>query len=144
MSLIIGENKFSSKKNALEFYRSILNAYDKNEKLNSCDFDNVYALLETHPRKNEKIGCGIEYFHVGLAKYNTKCFELVRTDGTTEFFSFTKRINKPKSSFSKFTEACRKSIQTDLRNVKQKYLRINLKKGRLDVKNQVNYWLMRS
>lgn len=130
-SLTIGENKFSSKKNALEFYRTILNSYDKNEKLNSSDFDNVYALLETHPRKNEKIGCGIDYFRVGLAKYNTKSFELVRTDGTAEFFSFTKRINKPRSNFSKFTEACRKSIQTDLRNVKQKYFTDKSQKGKV-------------
>lgn len=129
--LNIGENKFSSKKDALEFYRIILNSYAKDEKLNSTDFDNVYALLEIHPRKIEKIGCGIEYFRVGLAKFNTKSFELVRKDGTTEFFSFTKRINKPKDSFLKFTDACRQSIQIDLRNVKQQYFADNSKKGKV-------------
>lgn len=129
--LNIGENKFSSKKEALQFYRTILGYYDNNEKLNSSDFDNVYSLLETHPKKNEKIGCGIEYFRVGIAKYNTKCFELVRTDGTTDFFSFTKRINKPKNSFSKFTDACRQSIQVDLRNVKQKYFADNSMDGKV-------------
>lgn len=128
--LNIGENKFSSKKDALEFYRTILNSYDKDEKLNSTDFDNVFALLEIHPQKTEKIGCGIKYFRVGLAKFNTKSFELVRTDGTTEFFSFTKRINKPKDAFSKFREACRQSIQTDLRNVKQRYFEDYSKNGK--------------
>jgi hypothetical protein len=126
----IGENSFPSKKDALEFYRNILNSYVKNEKLNSADFDNVFGLIEIHPRKKQKIGGGIDHFRVGLAKYGTKSFELVRTDGTSEFFSFTKRINKPKDSFSKFLSACRKSIQTDLRNVKQKYFEQNSKDGK--------------
>ena len=128
--IIIGKHSFSSKKDAIEFYRKILNSYEKNERLNSADFDNVYSILKIHPRKAEKIGCGIEYLRVGIAKYNTKSFELVRTDGTSEFFSFTKRINKPMDDFSKFLSACRQSIQTDLREVKQKYFKLNSTNGK--------------
>jgi hypothetical protein len=128
--ITIGLNSFSSKKDALEFYREILNSYEKNERLNSADFDNVYWIIEIHPQKVEKIGCGIDHFRVGIARYNTKSFELVRTDGSTEFFSFTKRINKPKDDFSKFLSACRHAIQVDLRNVKQKYFKLNSTNGK--------------
>lgn len=127
----IGENKFSSKKDALEFYKGILNSYEIGESLNSSDFDNLFCLLEIHPRKKEKIGCGIDHFRVGIAKFNTKSFELVRIDGTFEFLSYTKRINKPKDEFTNFRIACRQAIQTDLTNIKQDYFKQNSKKGKV-------------
>lgn len=127
----IGENKFGSKKEALEFYRNILNSYKVGETLNSTDFDNLFNLLEIHPRKKEKIGNGIADFRVGLAKFNTKSFEILRIDGTSEFISFTKYIGKPKSPQTKFREACRQIIQNDLRNVKQSYFQANSKNGKV-------------
>ncbi len=127
----IGENKFPSKKEALEFYKRILNSYEIGETLNSTDFDNLFSLLEIHPNKNEKIGCGIDHFRIGIAKFNTKSFELVRTDGSFEFLSYTKRINKPKDKFSKFRIACRQAIQTDLINLKQSYFKEKAKKGKV-------------
>lgn len=109
----IGENKFSSKKAALEFYKRILNSYEFGERLNSSDFDNIFGLIEIHPQRKEKIGCGIKYFRVGTAMFKTKSFEWVRNDGSTEFLSYTKRINKPKDQFSRFRIACRQAIQKD-------------------------------
>jgi len=55
----------------------------------------------------------------------------VRTDGSTEFFSYTKRINAPKTDFTKLREACRQAIQEDLRNVKLAYFDRFSKKGQV-------------
>ena len=47
----IGENKFTYKKDALDFYKRILNSYEFGETLNPTDFENVYGLIEIHPEK---------------------------------------------------------------------------------------------
>jgi len=135
----IGGNKFTFKKDALEFYKKILNSYEFGEILNSSDFDNVFGLIEIHPQKKEKIGCGIEYFRVGKAKFKTKSFEIVRKDGSTEFLSYTKRINKPKDEFSRFRNACRQAIQNDLISVKQKYFKKNAIKSKVKCQESDEY-----
>lgn len=135
----IGKNKFNYKKDALEFYKRILNSYEFGEKLNSTDFENIFGLIEIHPEKEEKIGCGIEYFRIGKATFNTKSFEIVRKDGTSEFLSYTKRINKPKDQFSRFRIACRQAIQKDLINVKQKYFKNKSKKSKVKCQETGEY-----
>ncbi|MDY0388580.1 MAG: DCL family protein [Methanolobus sp.] len=127
----IGEIEFATKKDALTHYKTILNAYDFGEELNTDDFNDILSLLETHPRIKEKIGVGIEKVRVAKVQYNTKSFELIRIDGSTEFFSYTKRINAPKTNFTKFREACRQAVQDDLRNVKLAYFEKHSKKGQV-------------
>ncbi|MDO9577710.1 MAG: DCL family protein [Candidatus Cloacimonadales bacterium] len=129
--LEIGEKIFATKKDALNHFKTILNSYDFGEKLNQDDFKNILELLETHPKVKEKIGVGIECIRIARLKYNTKSFELVRTDNSTEYFSYTKRINAPKTYFTKFSEACRQAIQKDLRNVKLAYFDKFSKKGQV-------------
>ena len=99
--------------------------------LNKNDFNEILNLLETHPRVKEKIGVGIDKVRISKVQYNTKSFELVRKDGSTEFFSYTKRINSPKTNFTRFREACRQAIQNDLRNVKIAYFERYSKKGKV-------------
>lgn len=127
----IGEIEFATKKDALTHYKAILNSYDFGNELETNDFNDIMNLLETHPQVNEKIGVGIDKVRVAKVQYNTKSFELVRTDGSTEFFSYTKRINSPKTNFTRFREACRQAIQDDLRNVKLDYFEKHSKKGRV-------------
>lgn len=127
--IIIGENEFGTKKEALNHYKTILNFYEFGEILNGKDFLDIINLLKKHPRVKEMAGAGIEKVRVARSKYNTKSFELVRVDDSTEFFSYTKRINSPKSDFTRFSEACRKAVQEDLRNVKLVYFEKFSKKG---------------
>jgi hypothetical protein len=127
----IGEIEFATKKDALTHYKAILNSYDFGNELETNDFNDIMNLLETHPQVNEKIGVGIDKVRVAKVQYNTKSFELMRTDGSTEFFSYTKRINSPKTNFTRFREACRQAIQDDLRNVKLDYFEKHSKKGRV-------------
>ncbi len=127
----IGEIEFATKKDALTNYKAILNAYDFGKELNTNDFNEIMNLLETHPRVKEKIGVGIDKVRIAKVQYNTKSFELVRIDGSTELFSYTKRINAPKTNFTKFREACRQAIQDDLRSVKLDYFEKHSKKGQV-------------
>lgn len=109
----------------------ILNSYDFGEPINESDLKEVLNLLETHPRKEEKKGVGIKEIRIAKLKYKTKAFELVRLDDSTEYFSYTKRINAPRTNTSRFGEACRKAIQEDLRDVKQAYFDKYSKKGKV-------------
>lgn len=127
----IGEKEFATKKDALNYYKTILNSYEFGETLNKDDLKAILELLDTHPRVKEKIGVGIEKIRIAKVKFNTKAFELVRVDSSTEYFSYTKRINAPKSDFTKFREACRQAIQEDLRNVKLAYFDKFSKKGKV-------------
>lgn len=127
----IGDKSYATKKDALNHYKTILNSYDFGETISSQNFSDLLDLLETHPEVTEKVGVGIESIRVVKLKYNTKAFELVRFDGSTEFFSYTKRINAPKNDFTKFREACRQVIQEDLRKVKLEYFEKYSKKGQV-------------
>jgi hypothetical protein len=125
----IGERKFKSKKEALSYYKTILNSYDFGQTINPSDFADILALLDTHPKVEEKIGVGIKEVQIAKLKYNTKSFELVRIDNSTEYFSYTKRINAPKTNLTKFREACRQATKDDLRKVKLSYFEKYSKKG---------------
>jgi hypothetical protein len=135
----IGKQVFPTKKEALNHFKMILNSYDIGDFLNEGDLKDVLSLLEMHPEIKEMIGVGISNVRVSRAQYNTKSFELVRIDGSTEFFSYTKRINAPKTDFAKFSEACRKSIQKDLRNVKLSYFEKFSKKGKVKCQETGKY-----
>lgn len=127
----IGEREFLTKKEALNHFKKILNSYDYGDILKQDDFNDVFKLIETHPKKEEKIGCGIKEIRIAKLKYNTKAFELLRFDNSTELFSYTRRINAKRSNFRMFSEACRKAIQSDLRNVKQVYFDKYSRKGKV-------------
>jgi len=127
----IGEIEFASKKDALIYYKIILNTYDFGQELCLNDFNDIMNLLEIHPKVKEKIGVGIDKVRVAKVQYNTKSFELVRIDGSSEYFSYTKRINAPKTNFTKFREACRQAIQEDLRSVKLEYFEKHSRKGQV-------------
>lgn len=127
----IGEIEFETKKDALTYFKTILNAYTFGEELSTAHFNDIMSLLETHPRVSEKIGVGIAKVRVTKVQFNAKAFELVRLDDSTEIFSYTKRINAPKTNFTKFREACRQAVQSELRNVKLEYFQKYSKKGRV-------------
>jgi hypothetical protein len=131
-SIEIGNKQFNSKKDALNYFKRILNSYEIGEELTGNDLNDVLSLLKTHPRVKEMTGVGVKTIQVSkLKKFKGKAFNLIRVDGTTEFFSYTKRINSPKTDFSKFREACRGAIQSDLTKVKQDHFIKYAKEGRV-------------
>nr|XP_023891824.1 DNA-directed RNA polymerase IV subunit 1 isoform X2 [Quercus suber] len=72
----------------------ILHKYPIDHSLNEKDKSTLMMALYFHPRRDEKIGIGAQDIKVGChPKYqNTRCFEVVRMDGTTEDFSYHKCV----------------------------------------------------
>ncbi len=125
----IGNHSFKTKKKAIEFYKQILNSYLEGEQLNSIDFENIFSLLQKHPDFKIKIGTGIKKIVVKNSGYKLNCFHLIRIDGTIEDFSYLKCINGEPSIFSIFSQACRKAVEIDMKNIKQDYFKTHSKNG---------------
>ena len=87
---LIAEKEFPTKTAAIEFIKSILYKYNLNQKLAGEDFDFVFELLKRRADCKEKIGVGVKEFIVRRHKKwaNTRCFYVVRTDGSSEAFGY--------------------------------------------------------
>ena len=129
--IYIGKHRFNYKKDALLYFKNILNSYKCGEILRDDDLDDVTNLLKQHEKSQEKIGLGIKEIKVDEVRYNTKCFHIVRVDSSTIVFSYIKCINGSSSPTTKFSKACREVIGNDLREVKLSYFKGRSKKGRV-------------
>lgn len=129
--IVVGDKKFKYKKDALGYFKAILNSYDYGEILNEDDKNDVFELLKLHPNFEKKNENGIQGFKVDKVRFNTKCFHIIKNDLSLEVFSYTKCINGNQSSTTKFSRTCREIIQNDLREVKQKYFSQNSVKGQV-------------
>ena len=92
----VGFLAFDRTGDAVTFFRSILNKYDRGDKVSSKDAEYLNDLLKMHPNSAEKVGPGIESFSVRTADFGTRCFWVNRVDGTTEKFSFRKCLTSSK------------------------------------------------
>lgn len=128
-SIIIGDKIFTTKKDAHDHFKRILNSYAYGESLSEVDLLDVLALLHFHPRAEEKIGVGVCEIRVEKIRYKTKCFCIVRSDSSSDVFSYIKCINGEYSPTAKFRRTCRDLVREDLRGVKQTYFMAHSKKG---------------
>lgn len=89
-SIQVGTRHFEKAGDATAFFRGMLNRYRIGDRVSDVDGIDLVALLERHDEKDEKIGCGIEYFAVEAVPepYSGKCFWIVRTDGSRIDFSY--------------------------------------------------------
>ncbi len=142
----IGEKEFKFKKDALNYYKEILNSYDFGEILSDEHYNDIIDLLnydisytddhpefeekETENENEENDDYVIEDVRIGKVQFNTKCFELLYRNGETDFISYRLRITQPKENvFDDFRQAARNIIHEDIRNVKQEYFDKFSKKG---------------
>lgn len=84
----IGDYSFSKKGDALLYLKEILNRYDLNCQVSEKDSDFLREAIKNHPECVLKTGIGIDHFVVRSADYGTRCFYVVRTNGTEERFSY--------------------------------------------------------
>jgi hypothetical protein len=89
-SVTIKTRTFHRAGDATIFFREMLHRYPFGQPIPAPDASDLFALLERHEEKEEKIGPGILRFEVGAPPdgYSGRCFWIVRTDGTRIDFSF--------------------------------------------------------
>ncbi|XP_037488203.1 DNA-directed RNA polymerase IV subunit 1-like [Triticum dicoccoides] len=82
--------------------QNMLREYQLNECVGELDKSRVIEALRFHPRGREKIGAGIEDIKIGHhpSHPGTRCFIMVRDDGTTEDFSYKKCVQGAADSIS--------------------------------------------
>ena len=127
----IGNKEYKYKKDALIYFKKILNSYEPNQVVNECDFEDLIGLIKIRPDSKAKIGIGIDNIKVTEVRYKTKCFELVRNGGSSDIFSYLKCINGKYKPLAKFSKTCRETINEDLRNVKLTYFKKHSSKGKV-------------
>jgi hypothetical protein len=87
-SVSFGGLKFDSKTDALAFLREMLNRYRPGDEVSLVDSEVLKSALLRHPNASEKMGSGVAGFKIRSADYGTQCFWVMRTDGSTERFSY--------------------------------------------------------
>ena len=97
--VILSTRTFDTKGAASEFFRKMLNRYVAGDRVTDADAVDLASLLEHHPNRDEKVRDGIDHFEVQAADYGTKCFRVIRPDGTWVRFSYKACIS-PDSSDS--------------------------------------------
>lgn len=78
---------FEKAGDATSFFKEMLNRYPIGASVTTEDAADLEALLERHDERDEKVGSGIAGFEVDLPPadappYSSRCFWVVRTDGT--------------------------------------------------------------
>jgi hypothetical protein len=86
--LTVGTQAFAKQQDAMLFCKDMLSKYSPGDWVSESDAPFLTELLKRHPGSKEKIGNGIHHFEVMRADYNTKCFAVVRRDGSSVDFSY--------------------------------------------------------
>jgi hypothetical protein len=91
----IAEKVFKTKTELKTFTKTILNKYVVNNSLDKSDLEFITELLKRHPEYENKIGKGINDIVVrtDMRWQKTKCFHIVRVDGTETDFSYLSCID---------------------------------------------------
>lgn len=92
--LKIGELDFRIQGDAFKYFSSMLARYDVAEYIPESDAVHLRALLERHRCKDEIVGAGIDSFTTTISPQGSKCFAVLRADGTPAGFSYKKCISQ--------------------------------------------------
>ena len=92
----LGPKTFASPEEMIKYFSWILNNMTVNQDMNDYEFMVVDECLRTaHPEAEKKIGCGVKAFQIrNHPEHDTRCYSVVRTDGTCEDFSYRKCVEK--------------------------------------------------
>jgi hypothetical protein len=123
----VGSLHFDSKKDAEEYFRGMRDQYRVGQRIPEPHHTELRWLLDRNPWASEKIGCGIDHFSVMVMEpYKTRCFRIVRTDGSTTDFSFPHCVDgKDASDRQEMHKAFRALVTDDIFAKKQEYFTQN-------------------
>ena len=100
-----------NKADTRKYIQRILKRYDVGQEVNNSD--EIYLLtrlFEKHPHWEIKKGCGIKSIRVRQGSYNSKCFEILRLDGTTTDISYTQCFDGKRTDIFEIKRACRSAV----------------------------------
>ena len=108
--------RFAKKGDAMEWCKELLNSKTFGERFDGSVHEKLLGLIELHPEREEKIGCGVDFFFVDKSLgHSTRCFWIKRKDGSGVDFSYKHCIDqKGKSADQDFSAACREAVQKDI------------------------------
>src|ERR1041385_6981020 len=113
---------FKTKDAILKRVRGILYGYPIGTQVTSGDCALLLELLQNHPNATEKIGCGIDAFEIRQENSISRCFYLIRTDGSAENFSY-KKLTSPSTKLAVFKSVCRTLVFRQILRMKSAYFR---------------------
>lgn len=89
----LSSKQFPTRGLAAEYIRGMLRKYRPGDRVSDADAKDVESLLDRHPDREDKVGCGVDHFEVQEADFGSKCFRVVRIDGSWARFSYKKCIS---------------------------------------------------
>jgi Protein of unknown function (DUF3223) len=112
----LATRSFENQKLATAFFKEMLGRYEIGSRVGDVDSLDLASLLERHPEYSQKVGCGVGHFEVMIDKeHGTKCFRIVRTDGTGTDFSYIWSIKQAAPSRKlQVSQAFRRLVRIDL------------------------------
>jgi Protein of unknown function (DUF3223) len=85
-AVVLSTRSFSNQTEAISYFQTMLNRYKPGDRVGQSNSLDHAALLEWRCEYTQKIGCGLESFSVTMTEHGTRCFAVIRTDGSgTEF-----------------------------------------------------------
>lgn len=112
MQKITLQDKQYSKTKALELVKSILNKGEVGRFLEREELQILMDVLEYHPKKDQKIGCGVQGIQIlqeEFFRYHRR-FDILRSDGSREDFSYYKAIRDGNWEFVDMMKAFRYAV----------------------------------
>lgn len=123
-TVTLGHLFFKSEAAANKHFRAMLSRVEDNVGLAGQDFEDVQVLLENHENAEEKIGSGIvDLFVAVVPENNSRCFHVLRTDGTSDHFSVPKAVKGFTSPRMRFMQAARATVKEYVASFKSDYFR---------------------
>lgn len=121
-TFIINNEFFRTKGEVENKIQHILYNYEIGDFLIDTDFNFMADILKRHPRYFDKIGVGLKSIKIEKEREfnNSRCFILVRVDGSTTDFSYKKCLSPPTSQLTFFKKAGRNAITPQIIEFKNK------------------------
>jgi hypothetical protein len=132
---------FKENKRAYELRKriqTIRDSYDDGIPLRKSDKTFMLEILRMHPKAEIKFGCGINAIVVHTFIGGSRCFFVIRADGTIEDFSYRKCLNMP---IPKRSERLQIAMQRFNYGIVYTKYRMFLFKLRIDTRNLVQDWI---
>jgi hypothetical protein len=123
----LATRSFEKQADATSFFKAMLNRYRPGERVNDEDGLDLAALLERHTEYVAKVGCGVNHFEVMLTEHGTRCFRIIRTDGSGTDFSYPHCIaQRPPTRKQEVSQAFRRAVLFDLYRARDAFFAANV------------------